>query len=134
MHTTNYTDTLILPSPDCRAEASIAPDKPGSIAALQHQFLIDAPYGLTSDDLLVAVTAVRRGLDPEAHATLRAELFAKGQPCLRASPLVKSLGWAIHHDGNSRISLIPQHSPRLAALVADPAVTKTLGMRSSKAG
>jgi hypothetical protein len=134
MHTTNYTDTLILPSPDCRAEVSLAPGKPGSIATLQHQFLLEAPYRLTSDDLLVAVTASRRGLDKDDHAALRAELFAKGQPCLRASPLVKSLGWAIHHDSAGKVSLVAQHSPRMAALLADPAVAKTPGMRSAKAG
>lgn len=133
MHSTNYTDTLILPSPDCRAEASIAPDKPGTVAALQHALLIDAPYDLTSDDLLVSVTATRRGLsDADQHA-LRQELFSKGQPCLRASPLVKTYGWAVHHDSNGKVSLIARNSPNFAALSADPAITKKPGMRSSKA-
>jgi hypothetical protein len=33
MHTTNYVDTLILPSPDSQAEQARAPEKPGSVAA-----------------------------------------------------------------------------------------------------
>lgn len=133
MHSTNYTNTLILPSPDCRAETSIAPDRPGTVAAFQHALLIAAPYDLTSDEVLVSVTATRRGLNEADHVALRHELFSKGQPCLRASPLVKTYGWAVHHDSKSKVSLIARNSPEFAALSADPAITKTPGMRSSKA-
>ncbi|SMY07985.1 DUF6157 family protein [Flavimaricola marinus] len=132
MHSTNYTNTLILPSPDCRAEASVAPPKPGTVAALQHAALIDAPYQMTSDDLLVQITATRRGLDSGDHADLRQEIFAKGQPCLRASPLVKTYGWGVHHDGEGKVSLIARNSPEFASLVADESITKTPGMRSGK--
>ncbi len=52
MHSTNYTDTLIRVSQDCRAMAGTVPPKPGSIAALQYDLLASAPYTRTSDDLL----------------------------------------------------------------------------------
>src|SRR5687768_1314873 len=51
MHTTNYRETLIVPSPDCAASSATIPSKPGTIAALQHERLSAAPYEMTSDEL-----------------------------------------------------------------------------------
>ena len=132
MHTTNYTDTLILPSPDSTASHSTAPTRPGTVAALQHDLLIAAPYTMTSDDLLVAVTAARRAVPADEHTALRAEIFSKGQACLRASPLVKTYGWAIHHDAQSRVALVAQGSDSYARLMCDRALSKVAGIRSSR--
>ena len=130
-HTTNYTDTLILPAADCRAPAATVPAKPDSIAGLQYDLLTTAPYALTSDDLLCAVTARRKGVRDDA--TLRAALFSKGQPCLRASPLAKTHGWAFHHDAEGRVALVDPDSARGRDLAADPATAKVAAMRNARA-
>ena len=40
MHTTNYTDTLILPAPDTKAQAAVAPPTgKGTVAELQYERL-----------------------------------------------------------------------------------------------
>jgi hypothetical protein len=132
-HTTNYNNTLILPASDCKATISEVPTKPGTIADLQYQMLTAAPYGMTSDDLLVAVTGARRDVPQDEHDDLRAELFSKGQPCLRASPLVKTHGWAIHHDAHARVALVAQNDPRFSALSQDVATAKVEGMRNKRA-
>jgi hypothetical protein len=128
MHSTNYHLTLITPAPDCPASLARAPDRPGSVADLQYRALAAAPGTLTSDDVIWGTICARRG--PAAGD--RAAFFARPQACLRASPLVKTLGWALYHDGDGRVSLVDPASPAFAALMADPAVTKRPGMRNSR--
>ena len=52
MHTTNYYDTLILPSPDTTATSAQPPAKPGTVAAMTYERLVAQPYALTSDDII----------------------------------------------------------------------------------
>ncbi len=133
MHTTNYTDTLILPATDCRAAQAEVPTKPGTIGAMQHAALIAAPYGLTSDDLIVTVLTARKGLVEAEIPAFRATFFSKGQACLRASPLVKTYGWALYHDAEARVALIDPASARFGELSADAGITKVRSMRSRRA-
>jgi len=79
---------------------------------MQYDMLADAAYTMTSDDLIVAVLATRKGLGIDDWAAFRADYFSKGQPCLRVSPLVKTMGWAIHHDSDSKVALVDVASPR----------------------
>jgi hypothetical protein len=134
MHTTNYRDTLILPSPDCAARSATAPAKPDSVAALQHARLAANPYSLTSDDVVFGVHADRKGIAPHERGEARMAFFAKGQPCLRASPLVKTFGWALHHDGQGRVSLVDPASAQFAELNGRSEITKLHGMRSKREG
>jgi len=132
MHTTNYVDTLILPSPDSKAEQASTPEKPGSVAAQQFARLVAAPFGMTSDDLLFDVHAERNGVGEGDRDAARAAYFSKGQACLRASPLVKTMGWALHHDGHGRVGLVDPASAEFEALMARDDVTKLAGMRSKR--
>ena len=132
MHSTNYVNTLILPSEDCRADRACAPTKLGSIAMLQFEVL-GADDALTSDDILLHVTCQRREIPREEWELLRSEIFSKGQPCLRTSPLVKTFGWALFHDAKSIVSLIDPDSENFTALMDDDDVTKVNGMRSRRA-
>lgn len=132
MHTTNYFSTLIMPSPDCLAAKGLVPTKPGTVAALQHQMLADTPFAMTSDDLLWAVDCVRKGRDP-ADRDMRAGFFAKPMACLRASPLVKTYGWALHHDADGRVALVDPGSSAFAVLLEDADLTRLAGMRSARA-
>ncbi|WP_343520712.1 DUF6157 family protein [Sphingomonas sp.] len=126
MKTTNYRDTLITASSDTPVAVGTIPEKPETVAGVQHALLADRPYAMTSDDLLHAAH-VARGGDKD-----RADFFAKPQACLRASPLVKQFGWGIHHDSEGRIALVAMESEDYARLLADPAVKKTPGMRRSR--
>ena len=134
MHTTNYRDTLILPSPDCAAASATVPAKPDSVAALQHARLASNPYRLTSDDVVFGVHADRKSIAEDDRGAARMEFFSKGQPCLRASPLVKTFGWALHHDGEGRVSLIDPASAQFADLKDRADITKLHGMRSKREG
>ena len=125
MKSTNYRDTLITASPDSPVSTGTIPEKPGTVAAVQHALLVE-PYAMTSDDLIFAAYRERGG-DKD-----RDEFFAKPQACLRASPLVKQFGWGVHHDGEGRIALLGMESAEYCRLLDDPAVAKTPGMRRSR--
>jgi len=132
MHSTNYFSTLILASPDCKASAATVPSKEGTIAAIQHEILSSAPYQMSSDDLLCAVEARRKGIARGGLSAFRKAFFSKPQACLRASPLVRSYGWGIHHDTNGKIALLGRETKEYAAMIEDAAITKVAGMRSRR--
>lgn len=125
MHTTNYHDTLITVAADCAVSSGTIPEKPGTIATVQHG-LLARPYALTSDDLLYETHRARGG------EKSREDFFAKPQACLRCSPLVKQYGWGLHHDGEGRVALVDPQSDAYRRLLDDPAVRKTPGMRSKR--
>lgn len=131
MHSTNYFNTLICPSKDCQAVA-VVPEKPGTIAALQFDLLSNAPYGLTSDDVLSAVAARRKGVDAAAFEAFRIDFFSKGQACFRASPLTKTHGWAIHADANGCVALVSPDGPDFARMVQDTDIEKVWAMRRKR--
>jgi hypothetical protein len=133
MHSTNYSNTLILASPDCPVRAGTIPGKQGTIAAIQYELLSRAPSQMSSDDLLLAVEARRKGVKDSDLAAFRKTFFAKPQACLRASPLVKSFGWGIYHDADSKIALVGCETEEYKALVENPSMKKVAGMRSRRA-
>ncbi|MDG3007259.1 DUF6157 family protein [Paludisphaera mucosa] len=105
--------TFVLVAADCPASRGRAPLAKGAgptVALLQYELLTSRPYTLTLEDLILAVHVRRAGI-PEAEAAkreaaIRAELFAKPHPCMRASPLPKSYGWGVHHDEDGRIAIV----------------------------
>lgn len=125
-YSTNYHSTLITVAEDCPVREATPPDRTGSVARLQYELLRDAPFGLTSDELLLAVDKARFGdVDETAWA-------AKPRACLRASPLVKRHGFGLHHDKEGRVALVPLGSEIYARLLSDPAVRKRPGMRNKR--
>lgn len=136
MATTNYFDTLIEVAEDCpRASAEVPPVRGGqkSVANLQFELLAERPYELTSDDVIFAVYAIRKGIAAPDLEAARENFFAKGQPCLRASPLTKRYGWGVHSNDEGKIALVGVESEAYQRLVADPSVTKIKAMRSRRA-
>jgi hypothetical protein len=125
MHSTNYRDTLITVSTDCPVPGGTIPEKPGTIATVQHA-LLATPYAMTSDDLLHETHRARGG------EMRREDFFAKPQACLRTSPLVKQFGWGIHHDGEGRIAAVAMERAEYRRLLDDPGVKKVAGMRSKR--
>lgn len=82
--------------------------------------------------MVAAVDAKKKGVDEAERDAHRAAFFAKGQPCLRASPLAKRYGWGIHHDAESRVALYPRESAEYARLSQDPALKQVKAMKSAR--
>ena len=132
------TDTFVLVAPDCPAAAGVAP-KPRAagptVAVLQHELLTARPYKLTLEELYVEVLARRTGrTDAQGRAAVRAELAAKPQACMRASPLPKQYGWGVHYDGRGRLALHAVESAeyRRFAAGAVAGVAVVAAMRSKR--
>lgn len=133
MHTTNYVDTIITPPADTRANAAITPPiGKRTVAELQFERLFGHDYEWTSDELLFDVHCERKGIDEPERAAAREEFFAKGQPCLRTSPLAKTYGWAFHFDHSGKIALVPMGSEQLERMTALEAITVRSAMRASR--
>ena len=135
MSSTNYRNTFIRVADDCPrtvAEVPVASGRTRSIATLQHQLISAHPYGLTSDDVLFEVFALRHDVTPAERARQRAAFFAKDQPCLRASPLGKRHGWGIHHDEAGMVALVAVESERYRALCQDASVRQLAALRSRR--
>ncbi len=128
MHTTDYRDAFIAVAPDCPAvTAEVPPERePATVARLQYEMLVDAPYVHTSDDVVHATQGARRGIDRETF-------FSTGQACLRSSPLVKRYGWGLHHDAEGRVALLAVESAEYAEHASDEGLRQLAGMRSRRA-
>ena len=124
-HTTNYYDTLIEAAEDCPVQTAEVPPlkEPKTAARIEYEMLIDSPYRHTSDDVLYASNGGRKGLS-------RAEFFAKGQPCFRASALTKRYGWGVHSDRDGKIALYAVESEEYERLRADENIRHLKAMRT----
>jgi hypothetical protein len=134
MHSTNYTHTFIAVAEDCKASiGAVPPEKMNkTIARMQYELLHNHPYQYTSDDVLFAIYAARNNIAPEEHAAARAAFFAKGQACLRSSPLAKTYGWGIHFNGEARVALYPRESNEYARLQHDTTLKQLKAMKSAR--
>jgi hypothetical protein len=133
MSTTNYFNTLILPSEDCPLDYSAIPSTQSgkqTVAEMQYEMLVEAPNIHTSDDVLFEIYAARNSI--KVTDINRELFFSKGQPCLRASPLTKRYGWAIFNDSNGKVSLISLGSKEYNRLLGDTIVTKKYAMRNKR--
>ena len=89
MHSTNYANAFIEVADDCKTEVGkIPPEKQEkTVAQLQYELISAHPYEYTSDEVIFTIYATRNGIAPAEHEAKQAEFFAKGQPCLRSSPM-----------------------------------------------
>lgn len=143
MYGHDYEETLITVAEDCPVtEAKIPQIRGGkkTVAVMQYEMLIDQPFVHTQGDVLFEVWRARQGPDTIAEdlaedemAELRKQFFAKGQPCLRASPLTKTHGWGVLFDGDGRAALCAMESAEYAAAVANEELTILKAMRSKRA-
>lgn len=134
MHSTNYYNTLIEIAEDCPTTTGEVPPVRAkkSVANMQYDYLHDAPYQYTSDDILSHIYVLRKGFMEDEFEAKKHEFFSKGQPCFRASPLTKRYGWGVHANAEGKIAIFAADSAEYAALVADDTVTKKKAMRSKR--
>ena len=140
LHSTNVVNTFIRVAEDCPARRGEEPQPRGgqpTVGTLQYAMLATSPYTYTSDDVVFATSAPGRALDAKAtrkdRSLAREAFFAKGQACMRASPLGKRFGWGVHADGDGRIAIYAVDSKRYQALAADPKLAQVRAMRSKRA-
>ncbi len=134
IHSTNYHNTLIDLAEDCPVSTSEEPPiktKP-TVANYQFDIIKKDPYKLTSDDIIFGGFAKRNDIPDSEFEEEKNKFFSRGQACLRASPLPKRYGWAIHHDSVGKVALIDVSSDEYQKLVDDPKVRKVRAMRSSR--
>ena len=107
------TDTFIAVADDCPNAMGVAPPQKGegrTIARLHYDLLSEHPYEFDIDALNFEVYCLKNHIAPEHRDAHRVEFFAKGHPCMRASPLTKSYGFGAHYDGAGRIAIYPVDS------------------------
>ena len=131
----SYVDTFITVSEDCPAQTGTPPPagktRP-SRAAIEYELLQAQPYQL--DHLEFTYEVHRRHKLAAGEVPQDVDSFhAKGQPCMRASALVRRYGWGAHYDADGKIAIFPLESDRYAAFLEDDQVQKINGMRNKRA-
>ena len=135
MHSTNYYNTFIEIAEDCPVENGEMPPLKGdkkTVANLQFEKLYEHPYEYTSDEVLFAVFAERKGFEKGELDAERDHYFSKGQPCFRASPLTKRYGWGVHSDAEGRIAIYGAETEAYQQFLGDDSVKKVKAMRSRR--
>lgn len=133
-----YTDTFIQIAPDSDAATGIIPESNRAktpIHMIEYQLLSQKPYHFDHDDLIFKVYLIRQGISDEERSArgdeIRAELFQKEHPCLRASALTKRYGWGAHYDENGKIALYAVDSADYKQFV-ETCPNQLLAMRSKR--
>lgn len=132
-----YYDTFIAVAPDYDGESGRVPAaraKP-TVAQMQYDMLIDAPFTYTQEDVLFTIWLERQALgdlSADEIATLRVEFFAKGQACMRASPLTKTHGWGVVFDSDGKAAIVAAGSAEYEDHLHDPSLHVVHAMRSSR--
>nr|WP_269329315.1 DUF6157 family protein [Kineosporia babensis] len=118
-------------------EASVPPARGTgrTVAQIQYELLRDEPYAHTQEDVLFASWFERQGMENVSGAEmaqLRAEFFAKDQPCLRTSPLARTYGWGLVFDEKGGVALCAMESPEYQELLHSD-LKQIKAMRSKRA-
>lgn len=133
-HSTIERSTFIAVADDCSVTRAVVPPDNGSIARRQYDLLRAQPGQLTADDVLFTVWADRQELPADEREEARRQFFAKGQPCLRCSPLAKRYGWGFLCDSQGRVTLCGLGSGDYDRALADASLAQRKAMRSSRVG
>ncbi len=135
-HTTNYTNTFLKVADDCPIHFGEVPpinNQRKSVANQTFDLLNEAPpYTFSSDDLLFRLYALRNGIADDDMEAARERFFAKGQPCMRCSPLTKRYGWGIHFDEDAKMALIARDAPEYDAFAKREDLKQVFAMRNGK--
>ncbi|MFA6505086.1 MAG: DUF6157 family protein [Treponemataceae bacterium] len=122
----DYRSAFIAVAPDCPVPKGTVPEREGTVAAVQYEYISGSPYAHTQSDVLWETYRSRGG------PGTREELFSKPQACLRASPLGKKFGWGLHFDAEGRVALVGRETPEYEAFIADQTLEHRAAMRSKR--
>lgn len=136
-------DTFVQVAQDCPVTVGVIPTtkpkaKP-SIHAIQYDLLSASPYRFTLEDLIYEVHIRHKDIpreQVELHGDrIRAELFQKSHPCMRASMLPKKFGWGVHYDSDGRLALYGMETEKYREFVAETSEGPNLvfAMRNKRA-
>jgi len=133
----SYLNTFIKVADDCPVEKSQIPvAKMGQQPAhlIQYDLLVNSPYTYDHRELIYEVFIRHKEIDcrqtdPE---TIKKALFSKGQPCLRASALMKRYGFGAHYNEVGKIALYPVESPEYQSFLTAPSIQVIPAMRNQK--
>ncbi|GAB2796791.1 DUF6157 family protein [Rhabdobacter roseus] len=131
----SYLNTFIKVSEDCPVLESEVPATKGDkkpAHLVQYELLTQQPYHYDHDDLVFEVFAIQKDVAEPEREEARRVLLSKGQPCLRASALVKRYGFGAHYNDAGKIALYPRESTAYQDFVNDPAVKKLNGMKTKR--
>ena len=125
MTSTIIPSSFVAVSPDCPAlTAEVPPTRsPRTIPQIEFEMLINNPYVYSSDDVLYAANAERRGISREDY-------FATIQPDFRLSPLVKRYGWGVHTNSKGKIAIYPLASAEYEKFISNASIRQFRGNRS----
>ena len=125
MKSTIIPSSFIAVPPDCPALTAEAPPSrnPKTIPQIEFEMLIDNPYVYSSDDVLYAANAERRGISWEDYC-------ATIQPDFRLSPLVKRYGWGVHTNSKGKVAIYPLGSAEYEEFIRDISIQQLRGNRS----
>jgi hypothetical protein len=134
MHSTNYFDTFIELAEDCPVTvAEVPPQKAVKTAASIIFDMVQVhPYQYTSDELIFHIHALKNGISASDMGAEKERFFAKGQPCLRSSPLGKRYGWGIHNNSDGRVAIYAVESDEYKKLSSDKKLKILKAMRSKR--
>lgn len=63
---------------------------------------------------------------------IKAELFSKGHPCLRASALTKRYAFGAHYNEKGKIAIYPLESKEYQAFIADDTIKIIPAMKTKR--
>lgn len=117
--------------------SKIPPIKEGAqertIARLHYDLLHDRPYHYDMDSFGFEVFCLKNNIDEADRADHFEAFIAKGQPCMRCSPLTKTYGFGAHYNEDGKISIFPMQSDEYAKMLADKNIKIEKAMRNKRA-
>src|SRR5690349_19258091 len=122
-----YKNTFVKVSEDCPvavAEIPVAKNGKKPLHVIQYELLIQNPYRFDHEELIWEVYVQQKGipqkvLESQEGAEIKAALFSKGHPCMRASALIKRYGFGAHYNEAGKIAVYPSGSAAYLAFLEE---------------
>jgi len=134
-----YTDTLVKVAADCpvdKGEIPVAKNLKKPAHLIQYELLTQNPYTYNHEELIYQVYVLQKEIPASTLAAeseqIKAELFSKGHPCMRASSLTKRYGWGAHYNEDGKIAIYPMESEAYKTLLESDKVKVVPAMKSKR--
>ena len=135
----SYKNTFVKVSEDCpvlAAEIPVAKNSKKPAHVIQYEILTQNPYRFDHEELIWEVNVQQKEISKEVLESegeeMKAQMFSKGHPCMRASALVKRYGFGAHYNEHGKIAVYPLGSPEYAQFLKQENIKVLAGMRSKK--